>query len=75
MEISMEFTSKDFGNNIEVVVDYGKQSKVSKPLTLEMMCYNINQREACKIDFLGWNWKRLWILQLNTCEVNISMDR
>jgi hypothetical protein len=42
MEISMESRSQDFGNNIEVALDYGKQSKVSKPLTLEMMCYNTN---------------------------------
>jgi hypothetical protein len=42
MKISIESMNKDFGNNIDVVVDYDKQSKVNKPLTLEIMCYNRN---------------------------------
>jgi hypothetical protein len=29
---------------------------------------NISEREGCYFDFLGWNWKILNILQLNTCK-------
>jgi hypothetical protein len=34
----MEFASKDIGNNIKEAMDFDKQSKVSKPQTLEIMC-------------------------------------
>jgi hypothetical protein len=32
MKISIESMNKDFGNNIDVALDYDNQSKVNKPL-------------------------------------------
>lgn len=55
MKLSIESMNKDFGNNIDVVLNYDKQSKVNKPLTLGDYVKQQKLREACKINFLGWN--------------------
>ncbi len=55
MKISIESMNKDFGNNIDVALDYDNQSKVNKPLKGSL------QNWLSRLDL-----KRLWILQLNT---------